>query len=883
MVKKFIEEEFPLVEISEFGAKEKNNNYGNISTIHQWWARRPTIVARALILACLFDYPDGKSERKKIHKFIINSCSNFKKLPNQKIYQEELNNLILNENKNNRLRLLDPFAGGGAIPLESLRIGLETYCSDLNPIAVLIEKATCFYFQKFNSNFLNELKKWYKIINNKFLEEIKPFYKNPLNDNDIYAFYWARQIECPRQTCKALIPLISNCLLSSKAYSSNGKKIKRRIALKPIISRENDCNKINFIIQKDDEIDFDPSRLEIFSKGKVTCPACEITLKNEEVMEKVRLKKNGDRLLVIIEKDDQNQKVYRISTIADENIYIKAKIELEKYKDFIPNEKLPEKVIKWRIQNYGILYWNQFFNKRQLLINLIYSKILNEYSEKIKEENDTDVSKGIMLYLSFYLSRLLNYNSKFTYWDKREAIAVTWTRSGIFMRGSYPENNPFTNSSCKMNNYLKYLFYTAENVGSVKDFANIKQSDAKNLDFNENFFDLIITDPPYYDAMVYANPSDFFYIWLKMCLKTIFPELFLLELTPKKEEMIQNRFMHNGDNLKAIDEYKISLINALKEFYRILKPNGIGVIMYTHKSVVAWEVLINALLKSNFTISAAWPIATELKGRIGTFNRVALASSIAIIFKKIKKKKKIFFETQFKNILENELEIKLKKSLLDLQLYGADFFISTIGFALSIFTRYEQVLSQKTGKSIGVTDFLDLVRKIVNNFLLNTILEKNVTQSIDDESNLYIIWCWFFINNEIPLDDALKLAQSFGIELDDLRKMKLISLTNKNFKLLLASDQTRSKYLLKNTDKIRILIDYLHLLAILWKTNSENLETFVDQAERLYGENIWKVGQALAEFFPKQNKEHNILQGLLARFGKSKSKSDIKKWALNLK
>jgi len=485
-----------------------------------------------------------------------------------------------------------------------------------------------------------------------------------------------------------------------------------------------------------------------------------------------------------------------------------------------------------------------------------------------------------MVYLSFILSRISTHNSKFTHWRNRgEGIAQTWSRIGLFMKGSYPELNPFANFTGTPIRYLKYIENISKNNLNFSLHANISQGDAMNLEeFADNSIDIIITDPPYYDAMLYANPADFFYIWLKRCLENVFPELFLLTLTPKENEIIQSRFRHGGDKVKAKEFYENSLAIVLKEYNRILKPKGIGVIMFTHKSTTAWEALIYAIIESNLTICAAWPIKTETKGGIRSLNKVSLASSIALVFKKIEKKPEIYFETNFRNILEKELNEKLKLLLLDLELYGADFFISAIGFSLNIFTRYIRVISQKTGDPIPISNFLDLVRKIVNNFLLTTVLEKEITQNIDDISNLYIIWCWFFRNNDIDLDDALKLAQSFGIELDDLRKKRLVKLEKQKFKLLLASNKEREQFLIKNKDNLRTLIDNLHLLAILWKNNDKNLDEEVKKVEIEYSENIWKVGQALAEFFPDNHNEHNCLQGLLARYGKAKAKSDLKKW-----
>lgn len=874
MTKKFIEEQFPIAELSVMGSKEKTTTANNISGIHVWWARRPTSISRALILSCLIDYPESKAEREEAKKFIIEASSDFKRLPNQVSFKKKLNSLITEKKSNKKLKLLDAFSGGAAIPLEAARIGLESYAIDLNPVAVLIGKATSEFILNYKKILIDELKKWWKILKKKLVRNIGIFYNNPKNNNNILSYIWAKQIKCENSNCSALIPLIPSLRLANKKN--------KKVFLKPVIKRLKERNKIHFIIQKNNDIDFLPETYKLFHKGKVTCPACGITFSNKEVMDNVKRNEFEDRLLVIVEEDKSNSdKIYRLSENSDINLFEKVKEKLQYYREFIPKEQLPTKEIKWRVQNYGVLNWKDFFNERQLLLDILFTEELKKITPKIMESyKDHNLAKSIIVFLSFILSRSINYNSRFAHWhNSDEIIAQTWSRSGIFMKGSYPEQNPFVDFSGTPIRYIKFIDNIIINNLNFKNTAHIEQGNAMNLEFEDNSIDLIITDPPYYDAMLYANPSDFFYIWLKKVLENIFPELFLFSLTPKEEEIIQSRFRHNGDKKKAINFYEESLTKVLKEFYRILKPNGIGVIMYTHKSVVAWEVLINAIIESELSISAAWPIETEKKGGIRSLNRVVLTSSIAIVFKKMEKLKEIYFETQFTNLLENELRDKLKSLLVDLEIYGADFFISAIGFSLNIFTRYNRVISQRTGEQVPVSDFLDLVRKIVNDFLLSTVLEKEITQSIDDISNLFIIWCWFFRNNGIDLDDALKMAQSFGVgELDFLRKNKLIKLDNKKFKLLLASDKVRENHLIKNKDSLTTLIDNLHLLAILWKNNDKDLDKEVNRVETEFSENIWKVGQALAEFFPNNHNEHNCLQGLLARYGKAKAKSDLKKW-----
>ncbi len=869
---KFIEERFPILELSSVGRKEKSSRFNNISGIHVWWARRPTSICRALILSSLIDYPRDAEEKKAINKLIIEVCSDYKKIPEQLIIKDQIKALIRKAYSENIPLLLDPFCGGGAIPLEGARIGIENFGFDLNPISVLISKLTCEYFEKFGINLLKEGEKWWNELKKKLIKKIGSFYENPNNSNKILAFLWVRQIICTNPDCNAKVPLLSSLkLVEGKGF---------KIALKPIIKRREDGNEIHFDIKYNKEIDFEYEKVNYFSDGKVTCPACEMTLTNKETMDRVKEKSLNDKLLVVVEESEKNkQKVYRLANEQDLKKIQEANIKLKELSALIPKERLPEKVRRWQVQNYGILKWQDLFNERQLLFPIVYSLALSELFNQInKEYEDKEFIKALMVLLSFILSRIVNHNSKFGHFNNStQSVAQTWSRIGLFMKGFYPEINPFVDYSGTPKRYLNFLKKLVINNLNFQKTAIINQGNAMNLICPNNSIDIIITDPPYYDAMLYADPSDFFYIWLKKYLAEVFPELFLFALTPKDEEIIQSRFRHGGDKLKAREFYETSLSRVLIEFERVLKPEGIGVIMYTHKSVVAWEVLIKALIKSNLSICAAWPIGTETIGGLRALNKVSLSSSIAIVFKKKKKVKSIFFETQFKEILEKELKLKLRELLFELHIYGADFFIASIGYSLKIYTQYEEIKSTKTGKNIEISEYLDLVRKIVNEFLLSTVIEPDVAKSIDIYTNLYIIWCWFFRNTAIELDDALKLAQSFGLgELDDLIKKKIITKEKSKYKLLLGSDLEREKYLLKNQNSLTTLIEVLHFLSISWKENNKNLNELVKKYDSEYGQNLWKVAQALAEFFPSKSRERNYLQGLLAKFSKT-----IKSTSLN--
>ncbi|MBA7581802.1 hypothetical protein ES708_23713 [subsurface metagenome] len=215
-MKKFVEEEFPISELSKLGSHEKSVRADNISGVHVWWARRPSTVCRGLILSCLFDYPETKEKRKEISDFIIFACSDFKKLPNLLAFKQKLNDISTNKSINEKIKLLDTFSGGGSIPLEGARLGLESFGIDLNPVAVLIGKATCEFLQKYNFSLIIEVKKWWKSLESRLKKQLQRFYYNPINDRAILSYIWARQIKCINHKCNAVIPMLLDLKLSNK-------------------------------------------------------------------------------------------------------------------------------------------------------------------------------------------------------------------------------------------------------------------------------------------------------------------------------------------------------------------------------------------------------------------------------------------------------------------------------------------------------------------------------------------------------------------------------------------------------------------------------------------------------------------------------------------
>jgi len=321
------------------------------------------------------------------------------------------------------------------------------------------------------------------------------------------------------------------------------------------------------------------------------------------------------------------------------------------------------------------------------------------------------------------------------------------------------------------------------------------QVSATDLPYPDDYFDAVITDPPYYDNINYAELSDFFYVWLKRTVGDLYPELFATPLTPKSDEIVSNP-VRQGDAEKAKEFFEDMMSKAFKEMYRVLKPDGIACIVFAHKSTAAWETILNALISSGLYLTASWPIDTEMKSRMNAQETASLASSIYMVCRKRTERKTAYF-----NEIKPEIERSIKDKLDQFWnegIEGADFFISAIGPAMEVFGRYESV-ETPSGEKVSANELLDLVQKTVSDYALRRILKTRI-ESVDVETRFYLLYRFNYGQAKVPYDDARKLAQAVGIEISD--KSSIIK-TSKNFVSVL-SPFDREKI------KDETMIDVLH-------------------------------------------------------------------------
>lgn len=394
----------------------------------------------------------------------------------------------------------------------------------------------------------------------------------------------------------------------------------------------------------------------------------------------------------------------------------------------------------------------------------------------------------------------------------------------------------------------------------------VKQASATELPYPDNYFDAVFTDPPYYDNVNYSVLSDFFYVWLKRSIGDLYPELFVTPLTPKSKEIVADpaRF-ESKEEAKRFFESKLK--ESFKEIARVLKPNGIATIVYTHKSTSGWETLINSLLESGLVPTASWPIDTEMKARLLARGNAALASSIYFVCRKMERKD-VGWLPEVKDEIKNHITEKLGR-LWEEGVSGADFFVAGIGSAIEIFGKYKKVMDYE-GREISTKELIEYVREVVTDYAVRRILHNGISGEISPLTRFYILWRWTYKDAKVHFDDARKLAQSTGVDLEKEWNKGFIRKEKEFVKVLGPHERT-----IDELEDLREMIDVLHKVLLLWRAGRKD-EMKEVLKETGYGEKeaFYITAQAISETLPSDNREKKLLDGFLS--GRERIKAEIK-------
>jgi adenine-specific DNA methylase len=920
MKKRLIEYNIPLADISEESAREKNIRHGHPSTLHIWWARRPLAASRATAFAALVDDPgpdapapegSGFETMREYLQNLIKRITSWDAVKNggSEVIKEA--KTVINQKYSEPPKVYDPFSGGGSIPLEMLRLGCQTYSSDYNPVAVFIEKATIEWPQKFgvgfnlpkdeirierndqihlindpkNDNLLAYLvEKWAQIVILEAEQEVGKFYQPEFSKNLIgerefqhengwipVGYLWSRTIPCQNPNCGIEIPLIKQFWLA--------KKKKKKIAYRPIINSQDD--NISFeilnLFNDNGEIKFDPN-VGTISRADAKCPKCGQITKAKKIRKLASNGKMSNRMIAIVyHHPDEVGKKYRIINQDDIVLFSRARLELKKnienwgyLENPFPVDEIPLMSGTFNVPLYGLDRWDKLFNDRQLLSLTTIMKVIKSKYDLI-EQNTKDIVKRANLtidykelarsvygYLGIIYGRLLDYSTSLCLWvSNGEFVAHTFSRQALPMMWDYFEVNPFSGSTGDWQSALGWVlrFIRANPQQSDLD-CSVFRANATEIPFKDNYFDAIISDPPYYNSVPYADLSDFFYVWLKKLIGDKFPELFSTPLSPKSDEICEmagwdsRRYSHKD---QSYFEDKITI--AFQEIYRTLKSGGIAVIVYAHKTTEGWETMLNGLLKANLVLTASWPIHTERKRRLRAVSSAALISSIYMVCRK-QKKTPLGFWNEIQSKIKSRVEEMLQR-FWEQGIAGGDFFISAIGPGLEEYSKYERV-ENYSGDEIGIEKLLAFIREVSTNYLVNQLLKDAEKESIDNSAQFYLTYRWTFFDNNVEYDDARKIASAQGVNLEDLWKEDSF-VDKRGSTIYVCGPKKRGE-----VKEINNMVDAMHRACQLWeKGRKAEITEMLGQTG--YGQSgaFWQFCQAIAETLVNGNKEKQLLEGLL--------------------
>ena len=878
-MKRFIEETFPVKEVSAESAREKYIRHGHISTLHIWWARKPLASSRATAYAALISPPNDTEDWNRKRNFISN-LSKWENLLNTHLI-ETARREILQANGGVPPKVLDPFGGGGAIPLEALRLGCETYSNDLNPVAVLIQKCTLEFPQKYGklqeveaedtlsgggrskNLLLEDVKKWGAWVLEKTKVELDRYYPEEEDGSTPVDWIWARTIPCQNPSCGVVIPLMYQFWLAKKA--------KKQIALYPYVENGNVEFKIVGNGYEPMPDGFDPTKGTV-SRAVAVCPVCGGTVEAELTRKLFQEGKAGERMAAVVtHKPGTTGKRYRVAADADISAFREAeaylaekreKLTFEWGMNAVPDEQLPLMSGVFNVPIYGMHTWGDLFNARQKLALITFAEKVKKAHQKMLDEGvDEDYAKAVVSYLALGLDMAAAFGNTLARWENSaERIKHLYSRQALPMLWGYAEVNPFSKSAGSFETGWEYYLKVIEHCSRASSISvGVTQFSATNLSHPDNFFDAVFTDPPYYNSVPYADLSDFFYVWLKRSVGDLYPELFSTPLTPKKNEITEmagwdpRRYAYKDKKF-----FEENLKKSFQEIYRVLKPDGIAVIVYAHKSTEGWETLINSLLDSGLIMTGAWPLNTEMQSRLRAQESAALASSIYIVARKMEREPTGFYN-EVKAEMTTHLNAKLQR-LWEEGMGGADFFIAAIGSAIEVFGKYEKVMNFE-GEIIRADRLLDDVREIATDYAVRQILQNGFAGEISDLTRFYVLWRWEYKEARVNFDEARKLAQSCGVDLAHEWGGKGFIVKEKAF-IRVLGPQSREMDSLRNT---RELIDVLHQVLLLWEKGQRD-ELIEMLAESGYGEGeaFYRVAQAVSETLPIESREKKLLDGFLA-------------------
>ena len=922
--KRLIEVDLPIKKISAHARREKSIRHGHISTLHIWWARRPLAACRAVLCAALWPDPAdplcptkfrqdasrlinefaakavsdkalaqscshdswkkwqalakagsgldaGKEAHWNVLRFaLLDFIADFANWDNSTVteYLETARALTQSAHESlggapgTRPLVVDPFAGGGAIPLEALRVGADAFASDLNPIPVLLNKVVLEYIPKYGQRLADEVRKWGDWIRREAEKELAEFYPRDADGATPIAYIWARTILSDAPSTDPLpieVPLLSSMWLSKEPDRGRALRWVRgadgKVKCDTVERLYRDGRKL--VVRMPALEVFEPSHpseveLGTVKRGSATCPVTGFTTQVAQVRAQLQTRKGGTRdarLVCIATTHSAEQgRFYRTPTdqdigtaTASESILARMEATARTDLPLIPHEEISlNEIRRISVPIYGMTTWGDVFSSRQLLALVTIARLVREAGQACvaAHKGDGPFSQAVQTILAINVGKAADYGSALATWSSpasQETVRSTFSRQALGMVWDYAEANPFAASSGGWSHNLGFIDRLINAVSDSKlAGGHAEQASASCNPLPDDSAQAVVTDPPYYDAVPYAYLSDFFYVWLRRVLPSDWSALFAAEAVPKEAEIVVDRPHYLSKSNKNIEFYERELTKAFGDARRVVAPNGIGTIVFASKTTASWEAILKAVIDSGWIITGSWPIDTEREARMAAIGQARLASSVHIVCRPREHPDGTPLDSEvgdWRDVLA-QLPKRIHEWMPRLQsegVVGADAIFACLGPALEIFSRYYRV-EKPNGDQVTLKEYLEYVWAAVSKEAISMIFEGADTTGFEEDARLTAMWLWTLSpgpsNGEaaepgetddgdddsdekpaksvkpsgftLEYDAARKIAQGLGAHLEQLTN--LVEVKGETARLLPVAERTKTLFGKEDTE-----------------------------------------------------------------------------------
>lgn len=822
----YLEEDCPIEEISVECQRERGASSAlpPLYFLHVWWARRPLTVSRAAVIGSLlparYDNTeflqlmgirgDPIADRQRIDEanrvgVKLKTGFTHKRAFMSPIRESSLSKMAgsFNDVWGGTPIVLDSFAGGGSIPFEAVRVGLNAISNELNPVATVIEKATVEYPRLFGPEFEKEISAIGERIAAKLERELGNCFPKD-SEEEIFGYIWVRTVRC--RWCDVTLPLSPNWWLDTE----------NNLAFKPIPPKKGEVI-FSFEISKPGPA-FDPETGSV-KGGIATCLSCGKALDGNFIKDEARAGRMGHQLAAVgFKTSGKSGRTFReveqkdLEGVAKAEELLRKRLPEWEARGLVPDEEIPKGKETARVHEVGMTRWRDMFSPRQLLVHMTtLDHILSYPWDSIKDQRRRE---ALRVYMQFALNKCLNYDSCMNLYDPSRAIVKNvFARHDFSFKWFYGEIDGagilFRFGYSQVADAYKGL---ADLLAGASGKCEFPTHDAKNLaSLKSGSVHAAVIDPPYYDNVMYSECSDFFYVWMKRGLLDLFPDLFQSELTNKDDEAVANvsRFKSNERGKArglAQEDYEKKMKLSFQEIRRVLRNDGVMTVMFTHKQVEAWDALARALLDGGFEITSSWPVHTESEHSLHQAKKNAASSTILLVCRKRPQGTK----TAWWEEIQLKIDEAVRKKAKDFSargLRGQDVFIACFGPALEVISESWPV-KKKDGTVISPDNALDRARTIVSEWFFEKIAEGKA-ESLDPRTRFYILAWHVFHAREFRFDEARKLGISLNVEVEDLIRAKILKKKGDYVVLLKPEERFREKGLRPDAKSYDYTLDFV--------------------------------------------------------------------------